>query len=107
MTQPNYTDRGNNYSMKQRSIDLPEVETDRDLELSQVIPRQLAIGSFITVAIASSAFIMYLFNVSLPKPIDRSILEIGFTSAQISDRLPQQTHFTRTHMLNAHQVRTT
>jgi hypothetical protein len=98
MTQPNLTDRGDNYNMEQRSIDRPEVALDRDLKLSDVVPRQLAIGSFITVAIASSAFIMYLFNVSLPKPIDRSIPEVSFTSVQISTPLPQQTLFTRTQM---------
>jgi hypothetical protein len=89
MTQPNFPDRGDNYSLEQRSIDRTDFEIEPQSE-SAPVARQFAVVLFITAVLASSGFIIYLFDLpgatplkpSTPKTIPTSFTK--FQSAQQS-----------------------
>ncbi len=64
MTQPNFPDRGDNYSHDRPPFSLDEFDANTDFD---PLSRQLAIGIFIAAVVASGMFTIYLFERSKPK----------------------------------------
>jgi hypothetical protein len=68
MTQHNFPDRGDKYSLERRSLTHADIEIEPN-STSDPVVRKFAIGMFITAVAASSGFIIYLFDLpgSIPK----------------------------------------
>jgi hypothetical protein len=59
MTQPNFPDGGDNYRLERRSFIHTEIDPESELN---PVARKFATGMFITAILASSGFVIYLFN---------------------------------------------
>ncbi len=67
MTQPDFPDRGDNYSLERRSFTHTEIEPSSEPD---PVARKFALVLFTIAVLASSGFIIYLFDLpgaTLPK----------------------------------------